>query len=79
MRISLIIGLLLILWSCSSDKNADELLHKIKQQEEVLSEISKDLRAGQVIPIEEQDKLVNLLTEFYHSYPEEEYAPVCLD
>ncbi len=79
MRISLIIGMLLILWSCSSDKNTDELQSKIKQQEEVLSGISKDLRPGQVIPLEEQDKLVNLLTEYFHSYPEDEYAPVCLD
>ena len=85
MRILVLFVVLFVMFSCdsqsqqSSDKNAIEKLDAIKDKEEEINTLSKDLRPGQKVPTEMSDDLIDLLINFYQSYPENSSAPVCLD
>ena len=55
------------------------MLEEIKQKEDEIFTLSKDLRPGMKVPSEMSVELVDLLTHFYHSFPDNASAPVCLD
>ena len=70
---------LFVATSCGSQNVSDqEMLNRIEQKEKSIKDISIDLRPGQLIPISESDELVDLLLDYYHTYPKSNQAPVCL-
>ncbi len=86
-RVLFILSIVLLLIGCDSNSKLMEnedlspktLLEQIKEQEDKINELSKDLRPGMKIPSEMNEKLIHLLIEFYHKFPKNKYAPVCLD
>ena len=70
----------IIIVGCNSEeKNSSSLKFKIEQQEKHLNQLNAEMRPHQKIPIEERDDLVALLENFYQDFPNNEYAPVCLE
>jgi len=85
MRVLSLLFVLFLMFSCDSQSHsttndeANEMLEEIKQKEDEIFNISKDLRPGMKAPSGMSDELVELLIHFYHSFPEHASAPVCLD
>lgn len=77
MKRLLIISITLLLFACSEDRSQESLKAVITEKEDALKELPAD-QVG-----EERDtmrlELVDALLDFYHTYPEDVYAPECLD
>ncbi len=63
----------------SNNESAEVLLEQIKEKEDLISDLSKDLRPGMKTPTVMSEELVDLLLTFYHTFPDNASAPVCLD
>lgn len=73
------IGLVLLLISCKSDGDHEGLRTQIKELEDSISMLTANLRPGQQVnPSLDQD-LVALLQDYYRQFPDDPYAPECLD
>ena len=74
--------LIVIISSCGSKSNknekpsVEELKEIITQKEDSLSQFQKDKKK---IPTERNYDLISSLNDFYLAYPNDKYAPVCLD
>ena len=66
--------------NCGSQEiDASEGLKLIEAKESSILELSKKLKAGEIVPLSESDELIDLLLDFYHSNPKDKSAPLCLN
>ena len=72
--------------SCSSDNSKvdnkpskTELKARIKEMEDSLVKLQNNLSTIKKIPNLTHLELINRLLDFYHNYPKDAYAPICLE
>ena len=75
----IVLGIFITVGCDSQNANNEKMLSEIAKKEQSIKKISIDLRPGQVIPMSESDELVDLLVDYYHTYPESLEAALCLD
>ncbi len=77
---STILLLSLLLASCGGDseeRSMDTIKSEIEKKEEKIAALSTKIENADKMATE-SDELIDLFLEFYHTYPEEEYAASCL-
>lgn len=57
----------------------EELIEKINYMEDSLKALTSQLKEIKQIPNLTRMELINRLLDFYHYYPEDKFAPECLD
>lgn len=77
-RLICLLSLIVFVSSCSEDRSVDGLKERIEEnvvalQELTIEEDKLDVRDTMRV------ELINSLLDFYHTYPEDTYAPECLD
>lgn len=79
-------ALFLLLFGCDSAKKENEtkpskteLKARIKEMEDSLLGLQNNLANIKKIPNLTHLELINRLLEYYHAYPKDTYAPVCLE
>lgn len=78
MRIFVLISSVFLIIACSDDRSVDSLKARIDQQVEALQQLS-DTPDNLVKRDTMRLELIDALLDFYHTYPEDTYAPECLD
>jgi hypothetical protein len=73
------IALSLIIIACSSEEEQQttDLKSKISEQEERVSELSKDIQNAEKTDSAKVE-LVNVLLDYYHKFPKDDYSANCL-
>ncbi len=88
MKIKLLLcgAVLAIATACGGDKSnqadkvsKEDLKASIKVMEDSLNTLQKDLPKTKEIPNLTKFELINRLLDYYHAYPEDDYAAQCLD
>jgi len=71
----------LTLFSCSSETNSttESVNNELKKDLLIKIESIEKISQTNSISKEEQQELIDYLLEFYHNFPEDKNAPVCLD
>jgi len=81
----LALGLVLMNSCGTSDKDEEgkegrvELKNKIKEMEDSIRDLQANLPQTKTIPNLTHFELINRLLDYYHAYPEDDYAAECLD
>ena len=78
LRIIFVSILAVLLTSCGGQDSTD-LKKKITNKEELISKLTSELQPGEQLDVEERVELIRLLNEYYHTFPDDVYAPECLD
>lgn len=63
----------------SQEMDASEGLKLINAKESSIRDLSKKLKPGEIVPLNESDELIDLLLNFYRTNPQDQNAPLCLD
>lgn len=81
----LALGVVLMNSCGTSDKDEEgkagrvELKNKIKEMEDSIRDLQANLPQTKTIPNLTHFELINRLLDYYHAYPEDDYAAECLD
>jgi len=76
-----------LMYACGGGLNEDEegkvgrveLKSRIKEMEDSISDLQANLSQTKTIPNLTHFELINRLLDYYHAYPEDDYAAECLD
>ena len=68
-----------ILASCGEGEAQVVLRDGIAKMEDSISTVTRNLGPGELLDRSVNLELVDLLYEYYHAYPDDAYAPECLD
>ena len=79
MKILFSILMLVILTSCGSGNDQTQMRDKIIAMEDSISVLTKNLSPGEQLGESVNLELIELLTSYYRTYPEDVYAPEYLD
>ena len=83
----LLIPFLAFLFACGGSEEGskddkpskEELVGKIKEMEDSLKNLQANMDVVKQVPNLTRIEFINRLLEYYHNYPEEDYAAECLD
>ena len=77
-KIIFFVFIAVVLSSCG-DGGAAALHEKITNKEDSIATLTKNLQPGEVLSPAVNTELIDLLSEYYHAFPDDAYAPECLD
>ena len=70
---------LILLTGCSSSDAQSELRGEIEKKEAHITELSNNLAPGEQLDPSEKQELIALLNSYVNNYPEDVFAPECLN